>query len=70
MTVKKLTKIENGRLVPTDLSIDADLIEISTIGGNKLEIKEDGLYYKESIVVDGDSALNVICKGINYDKYY
>lgn len=53
MTIKKLTKIENGRLVPTNLSIDADLIEISTIEGNKLEIKEDGLYYKERIVADG-----------------
>lgn len=53
MTVKKLTKIENGRLTPTDLSMDADLIEISTIEGNKLEIKEDGLYYKERSVIDG-----------------
>jgi len=53
MTVKKLTTIENGRLVPTDLSMDADLIEISRVEGNKLEIKEDGLYYKERIVVDG-----------------
>ncbi len=60
MTVKKLTTIEGGRLVPTDLSMDADLIEISKVEGNKLEVKEDGLYYKESIVVDGDSALNVV----------
>ena len=65
MTVKKLTKIENGRLVPTDLSMDADLIEISKVEGNKLEIKEDGLYYKESIVVDGDSALNVVSGKLN-----
>ena len=60
MTVKKLTIIEDGRLVPTDLSMDADLIEISKVEGNKLEVKEDGLYYKESIVVDGDDALNVV----------
>ena len=53
MTVKKLTIIEDGRLVPTDLSMDADLIEISKVEGNKLEIKEDGLYYKERIVIDG-----------------
>ena len=48
MTVKKLRKIENGRLVPTDLSMDADLIEISKVEGNKLEAKEDGLYYSEA----------------------
>ena len=60
MTVKKLTIIEDGRLVPTDLSMDADLIEISKVEGNKLKVKEDGLYYKESIVVDGDDALNVV----------
>ena len=65
MTVKKLTTIEGGRLVPTDLSMDADLIEISKVEGNKLEIKEDGLYYKESIVVDGDSALNVVSGKLN-----
>ena len=53
MTVKKLTTIEGGRLVPTDLSVDADLIEISRVEGNKLEVKEDGLYYKERIVADG-----------------
>ena len=65
MTVKKLTIIEDGRLVPTDLSMDADLIEISKVEGNKLEVKEDGLYYKESIVVDGDSALNVVSGKLN-----
>ena len=48
MTVKKLTTIEDGRLVPTDLSMDADLIEISKVEGNKLEAKEDGLYYSEA----------------------
>ena len=48
MTVKKLTTIEGGRLVPTDLSMDADLIEISKVEGNKLEAKEDGLYYSEA----------------------
>ena len=48
MTVKKLTAIENGRLVPTDLSMDADLIEISKVEGNKIEAKEDGLYYSEA----------------------
>lgn len=65
MTVKKLTAIENGRLVPTDLSMDADLIEISKVEGNALEVKEDGLYYKESIVVDGDDALNVVSGKLN-----
>ena len=65
MTVKKLTIIEDGRLVPTDLSMDADLIEISKVEGNKLEVKEDGLYYKESIVVDGDDALNVVSGKLN-----
>ena len=65
MTVKKLTTIEGGRLVPTDLSMDADLIEISKVEGNKLEVKEDGLYYKESIVVDGDDALNVVSGKLN-----
>ena len=65
MTVKKLTIIENGRLVPTDLSMDADLIEISKVEGNKLEVKEDGLYYKERIVVDGDDALNVVSGKLN-----
>ena len=40
MTVKKLTAIENGRLVPTDLSMDADLIEINKVEGNALEVKE------------------------------
>ena len=48
MTVKKLITIEGGRLVPTDLSMDADLIEISKVEGNKLEAKEDGLYYSEA----------------------
>lgn len=55
MTVKKLTKIENGRLVPTDLSIDADLIEVSKEVGNEFEVKEDGLFYKQpdTIYEDG-----------------
>lgn len=72
MTVKKLTKIENGRLTPTDLSMDADLIEISTIEGNKLEIKEDGLYYKERIVTDGlesdEETIGIKDYGINPKK--
>lgn len=53
MTVKKLTTIENGRLVPTDLCVDADLIEISRVEGNKIQVKEDGLYFKERLVKDG-----------------
>ena len=53
MTVKKLTTIENGRLVPTDLSMDADLIETSRVEGNKIQVKEDGLYFKERLVKDG-----------------
>lgn len=53
MTVKKLTTIENGRLVPTDLPVDADLLEVSKLEGNKIQVKEDGLYFKERLVKDG-----------------
>lgn len=53
MTVKKLTTIENGRLVPTDIPVDADLLEVSKLEGNKIQVKEDGLYFKERLVKDG-----------------
>ena len=65
MTVNTLTKIEKKKINKTNHSIDADLIEISKVEGNKLEVKEDGLYYKESIVVDGDDALNVVSGKLN-----
>lgn len=65
MTVKQLTEIENGRLKPSTAALDADIIEVSKEQGNALEVKEDGLYYKESIVVDGDSALNVVSGKLN-----
>ena len=62
MTVKKLTIIEDGRLVPTDLSMDADLIEISKVEGNKLEAKEDGLYYSEaSLKIEIVAGVPMIC---------
>ena len=50
MTVKQITKMENGRLVPTTDSLDADLVEISKEAGNVLEVKEDGLYYKPKVL--------------------
>lgn len=46
MTIKQLTKIVNGRLVPSDNDLDADVIEISMEKGNILEAKEDGLFCK------------------------
>ena len=65
MTVKQLTEIVNGRLKPSTAALDADIIEVSKEQGNALEVKEDGLYYKESIAVDGDSALNVVSGKLN-----
>ena len=65
MTVKQLTEIVNGRLKPSTSALDADILELSKEQGNALEVKEDGLYYKESIVVDGDSALNVVSGKLN-----
>jgi len=65
MTVKQLTEIVNGRLKPSTAALDADIIEVSKEQGNALEVKEDGLYYKESIVVDGDSALNIVFGKLN-----
>ena len=65
MTVKQLTEIVNGRLKPSTAALDADIIEVSKEQGNALEVKEDGLYYKESIVVDGDDALNVVSGKLN-----
>ena len=65
MTVKQLTEIVNGRLKPSTSALDADIIEVSKEQGNALEVKEDGLYYKESIAVDGDSALNVVSGKLN-----
>ena len=65
MTVKRLTEIVNGRLKPSTSALDADIIEVSKEQGNALEVKEDGLYYKESIAVDGDSALNVVSGKLN-----
>lgn len=65
MTVKQLTEIVNGRLKPSTAALDADIIEVSKEQGNALQVKEDGLYYKESIVVDGDSALNVVSGKLN-----
>jgi hypothetical protein len=65
MTVKQLTEIVNGRLKPSTTALDADIIEVSKEQGNALEVKEDGLYYKESIAVDGDSALNVVSGKLN-----
>ena len=75
MTIKKLTKIENGRLVPTDLSTDADLIEVSKEVGNELEVKEDGLFYKQpdTIYEDGltekeSNRVGIEDYGIDLDK--
>lgn len=65
MTVKQLTEIVNGRLSPSSSPLDADVLEVSKEQGNALQVKEDGLYYKESIVVDGDSALNVVSGKLN-----
>lgn len=48
MTVKMLTQIVGGRLQPASSALDADLVEVSTVSGNKIEVKEDGLYYSES----------------------
>ena len=53
MTVKQLTEIVNGRLKPSTAVLDADILEVSKEQGNALQVKEDGLYYKERIVVDG-----------------
>lgn len=44
MTIKQLTTIHNGRLVPTTSAVDADMVEVSKLKGNSLEVKEDGLY--------------------------
>ena len=65
MTVKQLTEVVNGRLKPSTAVLDADILEVSKEQGNALQVKEDGLYYKESIVVDGDSALNVVSGKLN-----
>ena len=60
MTIKQLTEVVSGRLKPSTAVLDADILEVSKEQGNALQVKEDGLYYKESIVVDGDDALNVV----------
>lgn len=47
MTIKKLTEVtQEGRLIPSNQKLDADLIEISSASGNSLVLKEDGLYIK------------------------
>ena len=53
MTIKQLTEIVNGRLKPSTAALDADILEVSKEQGNALQVKEDGLYYKERIVIDG-----------------
>ena len=53
MTVKQLTEIVNGRLSPSSSPLDADVLEVSKEQGNALQVKEDGLYFKERLVKDG-----------------
>lgn len=53
MTVKQLTTIVNGRLVPTSLQLDADQVELSQDSSNAISIKDDGLFYKEPEGLDG-----------------
>lgn len=43
MTIKQLTEIVNGSLTPSSQKLDADLLEISTVSGNALQVTEDGL---------------------------
>lgn len=43
MTIKQLTEIVNGSLTPSNQKLDADLLEISAVSGNALQVTEDGL---------------------------
>ena len=43
MTIKQLTEIVNGSLTPSNQKLDADLIEISSIAGNAVQLQEDGI---------------------------
>ena len=52
MTVKMLTQIVGGRLLPATSALDADLVEISKEIGNKILVKEDGLFYSEDSLKD------------------
>lgn len=43
MTIKQLTEIVNGSLTPSSQKLDADLLEISAVAGNAIQVSEDGL---------------------------
>lgn len=50
MTIKTMMEVVNGRIVLTDKALDADKIELSINPLNKLQVKEDGLFYDESFL--------------------
>lgn len=60
MTVKTLTQVVNGRLEPTASQLDADLIEVSKISGNQIQIKEDGLFVPYSSGGGGSLPFSVV----------
>lgn len=72
MTVKQLTEIVNGRLRPSTAALDADILEVSKEQGNALQVKEDGLFYREKGVSDGlaikDGAIGIDEHGISLNK--
>lgn len=72
MTVKQLTEIVNGRLKPSTAALDADILEVSEEQGNALQVKEDGLFYKEKGVSDGlaikDGTIGIDEYGISLNK--
>lgn len=43
MTIKQLTEIEDGSLIPSNKKLDATLVQISANAANKLSVAEDGL---------------------------
>lgn len=60
MTVKQLTKVENGRLVPTTEAVDADIVEVSKEQGNSLVIREDGLYCPSALLATVYNSTGVV----------
>lgn len=60
MTVKQLTKVENGRLVPTTEAVDADIVEVSREQGNSLVIREDGLYCPSALLATVYNSTGVV----------
>lgn len=56
--IKQLVKVVDGKLRISNEQFDADLLEISKEPNNSLEVKEDGLFYKEKELGSGLELIN------------